>query len=128
VFSQNKDYCDGSLQVYLDDLECVIPFAELTVAPYTLSQGTSIFARLTAVNEIGESVPSDAGNGATLFISSVPDAPVGLAREAVTTTTTQIGLLWNPGSSDGGQPVIDYRIWYDEGINNFVILADSVNQ
>jgi hypothetical protein len=83
------------------------------VSPFVLTSGTSIFAKIGAINEIGESDLSTAGNGATLVISTVPDAPFGLSRDQVTTTTSQIGLLWNSGLSDGGQPLIDYRVWYD---------------
>ena len=79
-----------------------MPFTALTVAPWTLSASASIYAKIVAVNAIGSSQESVAGNGATLMISSVPDAPIGLARDSVTTTTTQIGLLWFAGSSDGG--------------------------
>lgn len=82
-------------------------------APFSLQAGTSIFAKVSAINEIGESYLSQQGNGATLSISVVPDAPVGLLRDEETTTTTQIGLLWSSGLSDGGQPLIDFRVWYD---------------
>jgi hypothetical protein len=74
---------------------------------------TEIIAKVVATNAIGDSEPSEPGNGALLIFSVVPDAPVNLARDSVTTTTTQIGLLWQVGASDGGQPVLDYRIWYD---------------
>ena len=48
-----------------------------------------------------------------MFISSVPDAPVSLFRDEVTTTTTAIGITWSNGSYNGGLPVIDYRLSYD---------------
>lgn len=112
-YSEDLDNCDGSDPTIMAQLFCTIPFDVLTAAPWTLGQGTSVFAKIVATNEIGDSEESTAGNGATLVISSVPDAPIGLARDSLTTTTTQIGLLWFAGTSDGGQPLLDYRIWYD---------------
>jgi hypothetical protein len=113
IFSEELTNCDGSSSVILSSRTCTIPFSTLLAAPWTLSNGASVFAKIIAVNEIGESAESTSGNGATLSISVVPDAPIGLARDSLTTSTTQIGLLWNAGSSDGGQAILDYRIWFD---------------
>jgi len=41
-----------------------------------------------ATNNIGDSAFSAVGNGAILVISYVPDAPIGLAKDFLTTTTT----------------------------------------
>ena len=38
-----------------------------------------------ATNDVGDSLVSLPGNGAILVFSSVPDAPVNLARDALTT-------------------------------------------
>jgi hypothetical protein len=62
---------------------------------------------------VGESIASSVGNGAVMFISSVPDAPVSLLRDEATTTTTAIGITWSNGAYNGGLPVIDYRLSYD---------------
>lgn len=37
-----------------------------------------------------------------------------------------ITFTWINGLSNGGSPVIDYRIWYDQSIGNFVTLATGV--
>lgn len=71
---------------------------------------------MIATNDIGDSPISEAGNGAVFVWKYVPDAPVLLSRDPITTTTTQVGLLWSRGTSDGGSPILDYRIWYDQGI------------
>lgn len=112
-YSEELSNCDGSVAAVRDARTCTIPFTTLLAAPWTLSNGASIFAKIVAINAIGSSEESTAGNGATLSISTVPDAPIGLARDSLTTTTNQIGLLWNAGTSNGGQPILDYRIWYD---------------
>lgn len=74
----------------------------LTGAPFNLPSGASVFAQIIAINAMGASQTSDANNGAILQISTVPSAPVGLQKDPLTTTTTQIGLLWNAGQSNGG--------------------------
>lgn len=48
-----------------------------------------------------------------MFLSIVPDAPVNLARVEATSDLTSIGISWEEGPYNGGQPVIDYRISYD---------------
>jgi len=57
-----------------------------------------------------ESVP---GDGAAMV--APPDAPVNFANNPATTIATNIGLQWSPGLSDGGMPVIDHTVSYDQG-------------
>jgi hypothetical protein len=126
-YSMETTHCDGADPTIFFSMYCAVPFTSLTVAPFNLQPGVDIYAKIVATNQIGDSVASEPGNGAQLIISTVPDAPVQLARDSVTTTTSQIGLLWNAGASDGGQPLLDFRIWYDQGIGANVILASNVN-
>jgi len=79
-----------------------VPFSAITQAPFLLQPGASIFAKVIATNDIGDSPISEAGNGAVFVWKYVPDAPVLLSRDPITTTTTQVGLLWSRGTSDGG--------------------------
>jgi hypothetical protein len=37
-----------------------------------------------------------------IVYSFVPSAPISVSRDTLTTTTTQIGLVWTAGSSNGG--------------------------
>jgi hypothetical protein len=62
--------------------------------PWLLTESMSIYAKVVAVNEIGDSELSARGNGAQLVISTVPDAPIGLVRDHTLTTTEQIALMW----------------------------------
>jgi hypothetical protein len=48
------------------------------VAPYHLTWGSSIFAKVIAKNLIGNSVESLSGNGA--IILTYPDVPINLAN------------------------------------------------
>jgi hypothetical protein len=56
----------------------------------------------------------------------VPDAPVSLTNDPSTTIDTVIRFTWSDGASDGGSPVIDYTVYYDQGSDSFVLLENSV--
>ena len=62
---------------------------------------------------------SAAGNGA--IILTIPDAPVLLANAPLITRSNQIGITWSAGATNGGTPVIDYRINFDYGTDVFSI-------
>jgi hypothetical protein len=47
-----------------------------------------------AFNTIGDSALSVAGNGGLISYVVIPDAPKNLRRDS-TTTTSQIGILWD---------------------------------
>lgn len=54
---------------------------KLALAPWRLTTGTSVFAKIIAINAMGESDRSTGGNGAVMKLSVVPDAPINLARD-----------------------------------------------
>jgi hypothetical protein len=68
-------------------------------------------AKVVAYNYYGNSLESDAANGATILL--VPSASVGLRDNTAVTTASVVGLKWNNGISTGGSPIIDYRVSYD---------------
>jgi hypothetical protein len=67
---------------------------KLMSAPWSLTNGTSVFANIVAINALGESAISTPGNGAILKLSVVPDAPINLARDNTNTWAGQITLTW----------------------------------
>lgn len=69
---------------------------------------------------MGVSLTSSAGNGA--MITRVPDAPVNLVKDASISNAVVIGILWDNGVESGGLPVLDYRVWYDQGTGVYMIL------
>jgi Fibronectin type III domain len=54
-----------------------------------------------------------------------PDPPMTITETLAARTLTAIGFSWVQGSQNGGTPVIDYRIYYDKGANNYTILVSS---
>jgi hypothetical protein len=116
--------CDGSRAQIVQDVQCTIPLSLLTTGPYNLILGDSIFAKLVAINFYGESIESDAQNGAVILL--VPSAPLNLADDEANTSASVISFSWENGESTGGSPVIDYRISYDQALGNWVILDSGV--
>ena len=55
-----------------------------------------------------------------------PDAPLAVADVPSITSATRIGITWTAGVANGGAPVLDYQLWYDQANGNYVILASSV--
>jgi len=124
TYTEEKTHCDGSSAVIIANTQCVIPITVLIASPYSLLQGSSIYASVVAYNAVGDSPNSDVGNGALVIVSRVPDAPINLMRDVmVTLDKTKISFKWED-SFDGNQPVLDYRVSYDQGKGLFVV-SDS---
>ena len=54
-----------------------------------------------------------------------PDAPLNVSRNDITTTFTQIGITWVPGSP-GSSPIIDFRVSYNFGTTDWPVLASGL--
>jgi len=92
--------------------------------PYSLAWGDSVYAVLVAYNIYGDSVASNAGNGAVIY--TYADAPVDLAEIIVARTPVSLTFVWSDGASNGGTSVIDYEISYDNANAVFAVLASNV--
>jgi hypothetical protein len=57
---------------------------------------------------------SEVGGGA--IVELAPDAPINLANIISITLDDRIGLSWEDGASNGGTSIIDYQVWYDDGL------------
>jgi hypothetical protein len=86
----------------------VIPVSTLRASPYLLAYGSSIYAKVIAINEKGSSVESNPGNGA--IIITYPDAPTTLAEKTSSRTASTLGLSWVQATFNGGATVTDYQI------------------
>jgi hypothetical protein len=98
--------------------------SDLELEPYSLSPGDSIYAKIKAINEFGTSMDSSAGNGATYY--SVPEPPKDLQNDLAVTSDTVVGIIWSDGYTDGGSAIIDYRVWYDQGTDNWIVADNAV--
>lgn len=59
------------------------------------------------------------------MIQLVPNPPVSLVNIPEVTTDTTIKFSWSD-DVNGGAPIIDYDVYYDQGSDNFVLLASGV--
>ena len=75
--------------------------------------GEWVNVKIIAVNAYGESVFSDVGSGGK--IQAIPDPPINLIDIPEITAAGIIAFQWDEGASNGGTPVLDYRITYAEG-------------
>jgi hypothetical protein len=95
AFSQDVADCPGTSSIILNSAQCSIPITVLRSAPYNLAWGSSVWAKVSASNLVGDSAYSDEGNGA--IILTIPDAPINLANNALVTSMSQVGISWNEG-------------------------------
>ena len=124
TYLQELTSCDGTNSVVLSAASCTIPIATLMAAPFNLPWGSSIYAKLTATNIQGTTPESPVGNGA--IILTFPDTPTSFTNVPSITNGYQIGLTWTKGVNEGGTPVIDYRVWYDQAANNYIVLQSNI--
>ena len=91
------------------------------VDPFNMVMGDHIYVKVTANNLYGASLESIPGDGAAVVF--LPDAPLYLANNPAITAAGIVGINWSPGISDGGRPILDYKIWYDQGSSIYTTLA-----
>ena len=72
-YEQTTD-CDGRDATIVAALTCTIPMGTLSITPFELEHGTSIFVQVIAGNEFGDSDASVPGNGGIMV--EVPSTPV----------------------------------------------------
>lgn len=101
TYTESLSDCDGEMTAIVEARSCEVTVSTLMQA-YGLTPGTSVFAKITAVNAMGTSSISTQGNGATLKLSVTPDAPVNLARDELNTWAGQITINWEEGAENGG--------------------------
>ena len=123
-FFEDPINCDGSETAIITATECFIPISVLLGSPFYLTE--SVYAKVAATNAVGDSVFSSVGNGALIALSFPPDAPVDLTRDEAKTSLTVLAFSWSDGASNGGQPILDYRVSFDQGISSWKVLSSSV--
>lgn len=62
-----------------------------------------------------------------ILAAQVPDAPTDLQNIAASTNANQISIRWVAPSFDGGNAIIDYRLWSDDATGTtFSVLEESL--
>lgn len=92
LFGSELTSCDGSMATAVMARTCTIPSYKFTEAPFNLPWGSSIYAKITAINVRGNSETSVEGGGAIILTN--PDAPLNLSNNPLVTVGNQIGLTW----------------------------------
>jgi hypothetical protein len=80
---------------------------------------------------VGTSLPSEAVSFKTLAIDpttlyTAPSAPQKLTYILDQSDAHKVVLSWTAPTSDGGTPVIDYRLWKQEDSNNGILEKQAI--
>ena len=121
LFTTDFTYCDQSAST---DNSCTIPVNALRAYPFSLSWGTSIYAKVVATNLYGSSLVSNEGNGA--IITTTPDSPINLTEDTSLRTKSTLGLSWSQAAFNGGAAIIDYRISIAQVGGSYSVLASNL--
>lgn len=105
---------------------CSIDSHILNSAPFNIPWGSSVYAKVSAINDYGESNFSTEGNGG--IIITKPDAPQNFVENISSRTLNSIGFTWEQGASNGGELVDDFRIYYDRGLGESELLVTHYTQ
>jgi len=120
-FSADTTNCDMTSSTATT---CTVPVTALRASPFSLEWGSSVFAKVVAINSYGNSDASAEGNGAV--ITTNPDAPVSLAENTSLRTKSQLALTWSAATFTGGATIEDYRISIAEQGGSYSVLATGL--
>ena len=85
-------------------VSCTVAIPTLKAAPYNLVAGSSVTARVLALNVVGSSAYSTAGNGAVFVAPSVPAAPT-----TANSGSTNVLITW-VAPAQGSTPITGYSV------------------
>lgn len=97
---------------------CTFAASVLNASPFSLPWGSPVIALMSAQNVYGSSASQYASG--TAIIVTIPDAPLSLANNPTITNAQRVGITWTAGAANGGTPVLDYSILWDQGTGNWV--------
>ena len=83
TFTVDEANCEMSASL---ENSCTIPEGVLRAAPYDLGYGSSVFAKVIAINSYGNSAESEEGNGAVII--TAPSEPLSLSNQAEVTSAS----------------------------------------
>lgn len=88
-----------------------MPVQNLRASPYLLPWGSSVYARVLAINDYGSSqFSAQNSEDKKAVIITYASKPLSLTETVADRTATAVGLTWLEGTDNGGSPVIDYEI------------------
>jgi hypothetical protein len=100
-----------------------VPFSALLAAPFSIPYGLELQVRVFAYNSYGDSDSSQiAGN---VVLVTYPDPPVNVRENPAFRGPTTIYLEWDHGPSDGGSPITEYDLYYDQGVLDYIFVATT---
>ena len=105
TYSTETTHCDMSSST---EVTCTVPVTALRAEPFNLDWGTSVYTKVIATNLYGDSLVSEAGNGAV--ITTTPDVPTNVAEVYEQRTKSTLGLSWVAPVFTGGAVIEDYRV------------------
>src|SRR6267143_6651 len=73
-----------------------------------LTASTTYMYRVSAINSVGTSSPSNTASATTQTASTIPGAPTSLVANTV--SSSQINLSWNAPANNGGSAITGYKI------------------
>ncbi|HEX5457173.1 MAG TPA: fibronectin type III domain-containing protein [Candidatus Nitrosotalea sp.] len=73
-----------------------------------LSPSTTYTYRVSTINAVGTSSPSNTASATTSIQTSAPQPPTGLTASSM--SSSAINLSWNAPTNDGGSPIIGYKV------------------
>ena len=85
--------------------------------------GATFSFKVRAINVLGTSADSPSYS---VIAATTPDPPNTFVRDSAQTTKSQVAFNWQPPPSDGGTPVIDYTIEFDNGLATFIPAASGI--
>ena len=86
--------------------------------------GDAVQVKIAASNAYGISEFSELGSGAVTQL--VPYPPRYLTNDLTYTSATILKITWDDGISDGGMPIIDWKVDYEEIPGKWIELESGI--
>lgn len=86
----------------------------LVLAPFNLTQGTTIVAKVSAQNSVGAGAYSSLSSG-SVIVQTLPSQPSAPINDVANTYQSVISVYWQAVSSpaNGGSDIVSYNLQFD---------------